>query len=734
MEEEDQAREYLNQATQLSSSGSYSKAFDLYIKAFDKDPRLKEMFEAEFRVVLIQLSELLFSAGKMEDIFVNFATAIGVFPRNCQLLNDIGKYLYKFNFYTEAWNYFQKALAIDPSFVNAEKNINSIKNLLLERWHFRMLNDKIRNDAYYNAIKQSIVRYKDSVLDIGTGTGILAMFASEFSTTAVTAIEASEVMAWMAESVTQGNNILDIIIVNKMSTTMNYRDIGGKRSLVVTEMFDAGLFGEHVMQTLAHAWEYFTIPTSRFIPSKAEFFVVAARSDHLNRKYQLGAAAKQLLDIPDMHVHMLTEDETYDCEDIHLIKDVKYITEPKSLLQVNFNDYLDIQEKMNHTEPYEVQFTAKEDNEVNIVIGWFNLYLTRDITLTTNPRAENRASAWQQAVFVDNIPMTVKENQVFDVGFLLNGDKLTMLPYCKTNTESILKISPEAIRFLNDDEYMKVIAGCIGMTCIYLGQMADMSHITIVDLSPFPLFGMLMLKRGAQSLICYAKTESDNKFFQTVFKINNVDWEKVNVLEGEDWGHETFGDEKYHAIFCNVFDLSGDIDLRLREVALQLKNNHLMSGGLYMPTNIKLMGQIVNSPWLNINNRVYDENIIKYKLAEYINKYEVTQNFCIDFTNLEYTHVTDPTCIGPLYSDLRSELLDFPITKSGEANAILCWYDIELTDEIGVVSTKRPGSFIDGTLFLISPPVSLVAGRVACLERLNDDDGSYKIMFRIEVV
>lgn len=730
METEEQAREYVNQARQLSSSGSYSKAFDLYIKAFEKDPRVKERCEPEFRVVLTQLNEVLVGAGKMEDIFVNFSKAIGAFPRNCHLLNDIGKYLYKFNFYTEAWDYFQKALAIDPSFVNAEKNINSIKNLLLERWHFRMLNDKIRNDAYYDAIKESTNRYKDSVLDIGTGTGILAMFASEFCTTAVTAIEASETMAWMAECVTQGNNMPDIVIVSKMSTTMNYRDIGGKRSLVVTEMFDAGLFGEHVLQTLSHAWEFFTIPTTRFIPNKAEFFVVAARSDHLNRKYQLGAAAKQLLDIPNMHVHMSSDDETYDCEDVDLIKDVKYISEPKSLLQINFNDYLDIQEKLNHTEPYEVQFTAKEDNEINIVIGWFNLYLTKNVTLTTDPRAENKATAWQQAVFFDNIPISVKENQVIDAQFLLNGGKLTMLPYCNT---PVVKISPETLRFLNDDEYMKVIAGCIGMTCIYLGQMADMSDITIVDLSPFPLFGMLMLKRGAQSLICYAKTESDKKFFKNVFKTNKVDWAKVTVLEGEDWGHEIFGDEKYHAIFCNVCDLCGDIDLRLREVALELKNNHLMQGGLFMPANVKLMGQIVNSPWLNINNRVYDGNFKNYKLAEYVNKYEVTQNYCIDFTTLEYTEVTKPTCLGPLYSEVKTEVVHFPITASGEANAILCWYDIELTEDIEAVSTKRPRSFIDGTLFLISPPVSLVSGRVACVVRLNDDDGSFKVAFRNEV-
>lgn len=731
MEREEQATEYVTLASQLAASGSYSKAFDLYMLAFDKDASLKERYEQEFRVVLIQLNEVLVGAGKMEDIFANFAKALHVFPSNSNLLNDIGKYLYKFGFYTEAWGHFQKALKIDPTFVDAEKNVNSIKNLLLERWHFRMLNDKRRNDAYYDAIKDSTNRFKDTILDIGTGTGILAMFSSEFTATAVTAIEASEIMAWIAECVTQGNDRHDIVIINKMSTTMNYRDIGGKRSLVVTEMFDAGLFGEHVLQTLSHAWEYFTIPSTRFIPNKAEFFVIAARCDHLNRRYQLSTVAKKALNIENMHVHIKADEDSYDCEDVHLLKQLKYVSESKSLLEVDFNDYRDIQEKLKSTDPYEVQFTATEDDEINVVIGYFNLYLTKDITLTTDPRAEDRANAWQQAVFFDNVPKSVKKGEVIDAYFLINGGKLTMLPFSNT---PVTRISPEAIRFLNDEGYMKVITGCIGMTCIYLGQMADISEITMVDLSPFPMFGMLMLKRGAQSLVCYAKTESDTEFFQQVFEANKINWEKVTVLEGDNLGKNVlFKDEKYHAIFSHVLDLSGDIDPRLRDVSLHLRSNHLMQGGLFMPANIKLMGQIVNSPWLNINNRVYDENVKTYRVGEYINKYEVSQNFCIDFANLGYTTVTEPTCIGPLYSDLKTEIISMPITESGEANAILCWYELELTEELEVLSTNRPGSFMDGTLFLISPPQTLTAGRLACIVRTNDDEGAYKIAFRNEV-
>jgi type II protein arginine methyltransferase len=726
---EEETQRHLDLARQCFTNGSYSKSFECYLKAFSKNPDLKNSLESEFREVLMRFNQVLLNAGRMDDIFLNFTKASEIYPSNSIMINDIGKYLYKFGFYMESWGHFQKALKLNPKFVNAEKNLNSIKNLLLERWHFRMLNDKTRNEAYYDALNTCIVRLKDSVLDIGTGTGILAMFASDCSATAVTGIEASENMAWMAECVVQGNNKHDIVIVNNMSTTMNYRDIGGKRSLVVTEMFDAGLFGEHILQTLCHAWEYFTIPTTRIVPNKAEFFVVAANSKYLDRKYRLGSLAKKRLNVSNFDFHVLNTESPYDCEDIHMIKDVKYMSEPKSLLRINFNDYRDVQEKLSRTEPYTANLTATEDGEVNIIIGWFNLYLTSHITLTTDPRSNERANAWQQAVFFGNIPKTVKKNDSIHETFLINEGKIT---FVEDSHPSITKISPETLRFLNDDEYIKMIAGCIGMTCIYLGQMDDVTQVNLVDLCPFPVFGLLMMKRGAHSLVCYAKTDHDVRFFKKVFKANKVPWSKITVLIGEEWGPEVFGNNKYHGIFCNILDMWGDIEMRFKEVANILKSKHLLPEGLFMPASVKLMVQVINSHWVDINNRVYDENVKDYKIAEYINKYEVTQNFCIDFTHLEYTAVTDPLNLGSVDCEARVEIVNMPVLHGGPANAIMCWYIIELMADLDEISTRRPESFTDGMLYLIHPKKPYLPGTSARFLRCIDPDGSFKLMLEPE--
>lgn len=726
----DVAMDYVDCARQFSSSSCYKRAFDLYIRAFEKNPAMKSHYEPEFRMILIRLNNMLRATNKMEEIFTNYGRAIAAFPDNTHLLNDIGKYLYQYGFYDEAWSHFQKVLRLDSGFVNAEKNLNSVKNLLVERWHFRMLNDKIRNEAYHNAIKQTVIPYKDRVLDLGTGTSLLAMYAAECTPVATTGCDASKTMTKLAEWILHENlKHKEVVILNSMSTDLDYGKIGGKHSVLVTELFDAGLFGEHVLQSLSHAHENLLNSSPRIIPNKAEVFIIGARCDCLKMKYQLNTSIKSSLNISTIHVHILDYEETYDCEDVHLYKDIKYMTEPQSLLKIDFNDHNDIKEKLNRTEPFNLQLKAKEDGEINTVIGWFNLYLTDEITITTDPLSKDRANAWQQAVFFDKLPQTVQENQTMNIEFLMNGGKLTMVNDYNTR---ITRISPETLRFLNDSEYVNMITKCLGMATVYLGQIADMSQINIVDLCPFPLFGLLMLKRGAQSVTCCAKTVDDKKFFRIVLKANNIDPSKLIILEGDAWSQDIFRDLKYHAIICNIFELCGDVDLRMKEISQYLKTGHLCSGGLFMPFCVTVVGQLVKSHWLDINNRLYDENVSNYKMAMHVNKYQVSQNFCIDFQCLEYTPLTEPITLGEYSTGFGSEVINVTITQTGEADAILCWYNIELIENLGDMSTNKGNCFIDGMVFLANPPVRVVSGGVANILRCIDAEGSFKLMIDVE--
>lgn len=71
----------------------------------------------------------------------------------------------------------QRALFSNPSLARALRAVehkNSFEDMYL---HEQMLADPVRMSAYYRAI-QRYVTEQDYVLDVGTGTGVLAFFAA----------------------------------------------------------------------------------------------------------------------------------------------------------------------------------------------------------------------------------------------------------------------------------------------------------------------------------------------------------------------------------------------------------------------------------------------------------------------------------------------------------------------------------------------------------------------------
>ncbi|XP_045507401.1 protein arginine N-methyltransferase 9-like [Colias croceus] len=723
------AREYIDYGRQLSSNECYAKAFDMYITAFEKNPDLKNLYEREFRSVINKLNEMLAAGDKIDDIFCNFSRAIFLFPGNMYLLNDVGKYLFKFGFYSEAWFHFQRALKIDAGFVNAEKNLNSVKNLMVERWHFKMLNDKIRNESYRAAIHDLISEGTDTVLDLGSGTGLLSLYASECNPKSITACDSSEVMANLSNAVLNDNAVnIEFSVVNKTSTSLNHFDIGGMHNVLVTELFDAGLFGEHILKALDHAWQNLLHEDAKVLPASVQFYVMGVECQYLIDKYQLCQAAKDLLNIPSLTVHTYQFDETYDCEDITLFKTLKYITEPKCLMSVDFNDVNSIEDKLKNTEPYITQLAVNQSGELSTIIGWFNLILSDKYKLTTDPRSDNRATAWDHAIFFDHIPKKVIDDQRLVYKFTLQSGRIALVPDCNVK---ITRISTEIMRFLNDTDYMKKIMSCLGLACVYLGQLTEMSDMSIADLSPFPIFGLQMLKRGAKSLVCCVKSEVDKQFFDEVFKANGIDESKITFLYGTTWNRDSFNEDKYHAIFCNILEVAGDIDLRYKDISHYLRQNHLHPGGLFLPSRITLMAQIVKCDWFDVTNRLDDRNVSNYKIAEHINKYQASQCFCIDFSLLDHIPLSDPVDLGECMN-MASDVINVGILRTEDANGVFCWFNVELMENMGEISTKRPGSFIDGTAFLADPHILMKKGDIANILHCVDTDGSFKLMLDVE--
>lgn len=115
-----------------------------------------------------------------------------------------------------------------------------------------MLRDSDRNNVYENAIKACISHFivcsncGPVVLDIGTGTGLLSLFAVKHGAEKVIACEMFQEMAKVAESVVYENHLSDMIDITPhkscdIVTDEPFADI------LISELLDSALLGEGIL-------------------------------------------------------------------------------------------------------------------------------------------------------------------------------------------------------------------------------------------------------------------------------------------------------------------------------------------------------------------------------------------------------------------------------------------------------------------------------------------------------
>ena len=163
----------LQSAAECVQEGCYGRAFAHYILAFNLDKEELKEHEETFCAVYNKWADDLISGGRIEDLFHCQEQVFELFPSYAPILNSIGTQLFRLGYIDESASFFRKCLISDPTYMKARENLENLKGCVVERWHFKMLNDKSRNEAFRNAIVRAVTNGYDNVLDIGTGTGLL---------------------------------------------------------------------------------------------------------------------------------------------------------------------------------------------------------------------------------------------------------------------------------------------------------------------------------------------------------------------------------------------------------------------------------------------------------------------------------------------------------------------------------------------------------------------------------
>ena len=257
-------------------------------------------------------------------------------------------------------------------------------------YHRGMLGDRDRVDRYREAI-HAVVRPGDVVVDIGTGTGLLAFFACQAGARHVYAIEQGPIIALAAE-LARSNGFEDrITFIRDTSFRVTLPE---RASVLVTEtLWNFGV-GEGMIGFLADARERMLKPQPRVIPATVDLKLAPIEYAALHRAVVQCPDDVHGLDFSLMRRYAVNQVLTPRIDAASLLAD------PVHLLTVVLDE---------HARPdfgAETTVKASRAGTVHALAGWFEAELAPGIRIGNPPGAS--ASSWAQVAFPLERPLEVQ--------------------------------------------------------------------------------------------------------------------------------------------------------------------------------------------------------------------------------------------------------------------------------------------------------------------------------------
>jgi protein arginine N-methyltransferase 1 len=271
-------------------------------------------------------------------------------------------------------------------------------------FHHSMLADELRTTSFLSAIDAS-VRPGDIVVDIGTGTGVLSVFAAKAGASRVYAIEQEPIIG-VAREIAARNGLSDIITFIQGSSLEI--DLPEKADVLITETIGNMALDEGIITWITDARERFLKPGGTTIPLDidviANLVCVPIDYEMIERWSQpmLGLDFAPLSRVARNNIHWVD------------LSRAQFVTRPVTVFSTDFPP---------NPAPMSSIRTVDAIKDVNVHgIGvWFRSSLTADIHITNE--APNGVPSWEHGFLPLDEPMAVRRGQAIEIeiGSSING-------------------------------------------------------------------------------------------------------------------------------------------------------------------------------------------------------------------------------------------------------------------------------------------------------------------------
>lgn len=279
--------------------------------------------------------------------------------------------------------------------------------------HAMMLNDRARTSSFIAAIR-AVVKPGDVVLDIGTGTGVLAIAAAQAGAERVYAIEASGI-ARVARAIIEANGLADrITLLEGWSTHLTLPD---RADVLVSEIIGEMPLEEHVLEVTLDALQRLLKPHALVIPNRLRIFglPVAIPPDRLETRTVTDSAIENwrswygiefgpMVDASRDLAHMVYLDRETAAE-------LPPMSPPAKLADLDLTGFQQLQVDTVTT------LSATSADLLNGVLMYFETDLGGGAALSTHPAKADQSSSWRNAVWFFNNPIPLQAGDRFSVAF-----------------------------------------------------------------------------------------------------------------------------------------------------------------------------------------------------------------------------------------------------------------------------------------------------------------------------
>jgi len=422
-------RPWLIKADALKAAGDYTAAIHQYKNANQCEPNaasylgmglaqqaLKQIPQAldsltkalslaqQLLPALLARAEMLETIGRTQEALDDYRSALTIKPDHEQGLKSASGLLVALNRGTEALELFNKALKASPNLLVAKLGLTWVTSKMVPLWHVPMMNDSHRNDAYYEGVKTAIKPGK-LVLEIGAGSGLLSMMAAKLGATQVVACEAEPLVAKTATEIIKTNGFADTVtILSKISYDVELgKDLPEKADVLIHEIFDSAIIGEHVLPALEDAKKRLLKSDALIVPHAASIMIALMG----------GEAAGQYLRVESIHGFDLSHFNSIASKKIPFYREDIVLTPmsaPADAFRFDFmnQDAFPAEDKI-------LELTATNDGPCYGVVQWIRIELDATTTWENHPTDIRSSITWQRTIYRFDQPLQLRKGMVVKI-------------------------------------------------------------------------------------------------------------------------------------------------------------------------------------------------------------------------------------------------------------------------------------------------------------------------------